>query len=84
MGELLDFERLLSWLYFCLMLVSNRSVSSQSTTQQHYSTYDEAHLKPIMQHIAKNIVTVNEGKTKFQVRGSTKRTTTSNFDLSTN
>ncbi|XP_030269279.1 G2/mitotic-specific cyclin-B2-like isoform X1 [Sparus aurata] len=37
-----------------------------SATQQHYSTYDEAHLKPIMQHIAKNIVTVNEGKTKFQ------------------
>jgi len=37
-----------------------------SATQQHYSTYDEAHLKPIMQHIAKNIVIVNEGKTKFQ------------------
>ncbi|KAF3833072.1 hypothetical protein F7725_026737 [Dissostichus mawsoni] len=29
-------------------------------------TYDAAHLKPIMQHIAKNIVMVNEGKTKFQ------------------
>ncbi|XP_034534542.1 G2/mitotic-specific cyclin-B2 isoform X2 [Notolabrus celidotus] len=37
-----------------------------SPTQQHYSTYAEAHLKPIMQHIAKNVVTVNEGKTKFQ------------------
>nr|XP_020511699.1 G2/mitotic-specific cyclin-B2-like isoform X1 [Labrus bergylta] len=37
-----------------------------SATQQHYSTYDEAHLKPVMQHIAKNIVTVNDGKTKFQ------------------
>ncbi|XP_073319883.1 G2/mitotic-specific cyclin-B2-like isoform X2 [Pagrus major] len=37
-----------------------------STTQQHYSTYDEVHLKPIMQHIAKNVVTVTEGKTKFQ------------------
>ncbi|KAF7212145.1 G2/mitotic-specific cyclin-B2 isoform X2 [Nothobranchius furzeri] len=36
-----------------------------SPTQQHYSTYDEAHLKPIMQHIAKNVVMVNEGKTKF-------------------
>ncbi|XP_038164693.1 G2/mitotic-specific cyclin-B2-like [Cyprinodon tularosa] len=34
-------------------------------TQQHYSTYDEAHLKPIMQHLAKNVVMVNEGKTKF-------------------
>ncbi|XP_054467654.1 G2/mitotic-specific cyclin-B2-like [Anoplopoma fimbria] len=37
-----------------------------STTQQHYSTYEAAHLKPIMQHIAKNVVMVNEGKTKFQ------------------
>nr|XP_057934334.1 G2/mitotic-specific cyclin-B2 [Doryrhamphus excisus] len=37
-----------------------------SSTQQHYSTYDEAHLKPIMQHMAKNVVMVNEGKTKFQ------------------
>ncbi|XP_070758811.1 G2/mitotic-specific cyclin-B2-like [Enoplosus armatus] len=37
-----------------------------SPTQEHYSTYDEAHLKPIMQHIAKNVVTVNGGKTKFQ------------------
>ncbi|XP_040009446.1 G2/mitotic-specific cyclin-B2-like isoform X2 [Xiphias gladius] len=37
-----------------------------SPTQQHYSTYDEAHLKPIVQHIAKNVVTVNEGKSKFQ------------------
>ncbi|KAM9861379.1 G2/mitotic-specific cyclin-B2 [Aulostomus maculatus] len=37
-----------------------------SATQQHYSTYDEAHLKPIMRHIAKNVVVVNEGKTKFQ------------------
>ncbi|KAK2919858.1 G2/mitotic-specific cyclin-B2-like isoform X1 [Channa argus] len=36
-----------------------------SPTQQHYSTYDEAHLKPVMQRIAKNVVTVNEGKTKF-------------------
>ncbi|KAI9540521.1 G2/mitotic-specific cyclin-B2 [Dissostichus eleginoides] len=37
-----------------------------SPQQQHYSTYDAAHLEPIMQHIAKNIVMVNEGKTKFQ------------------
>ncbi|KAG7468031.1 hypothetical protein MATL_G00138430 [Megalops atlanticus] len=35
-----------------------------SATQQHYSTYDEDHLKPIMQHIAKNVVRVNEGLTK--------------------
>ncbi|XP_059213754.1 G2/mitotic-specific cyclin-B2-like [Centropristis striata] len=37
-----------------------------SPTQQHYSTYDAAHLRPIMQHLAKNVVMVNEGKTKFQ------------------
>ncbi|XP_010770304.1 G2/mitotic-specific cyclin-B2-like [Notothenia coriiceps] len=37
-----------------------------SPQQQHYSTYDATHLKPIMQHIAKNIVMVNEGKTKFK------------------
>ncbi|XP_049573153.1 G2/mitotic-specific cyclin-B2 isoform X2 [Syngnathus scovelli] len=37
-----------------------------SPTQEHYSTYDEAHLKPIMQHMAKNVVKVNGGKTKFQ------------------
>ncbi|KAM4593435.1 G2/mitotic-specific cyclin-B2 [Odontesthes bonariensis] len=37
-----------------------------SPTQQHYSTYDAAHLKPIMQLIAKNVVLVNDGKTKFQ------------------
>ncbi|XP_015230676.1 PREDICTED: G2/mitotic-specific cyclin-B2-like [Cyprinodon variegatus] len=37
-----------------------------SATQQRYSTYDEAHLKPIMQHLAKNVVMVNEGRTKFQ------------------
>ncbi|XP_034039202.1 G2/mitotic-specific cyclin-B2-like [Thalassophryne amazonica] len=37
-----------------------------SETQRHYSTYDDAHLKPVVQHIAKNVVTVNEGKTKFK------------------
>ncbi|XP_055076992.1 G2/mitotic-specific cyclin-B2-like isoform X2 [Periophthalmus magnuspinnatus] len=36
-----------------------------SPTQQHYSTYDEAHLRPIMQCIAKNVVQINDGKTKF-------------------
>lgn len=35
-----------------------------SQTQQHYSTYDEAHLRPLMQHMAKNVVRVNEGRTK--------------------
>ncbi|KAM4743971.1 G2/mitotic-specific cyclin-B2-like [Anableps anableps] len=37
-----------------------------SATQQHYSCYDEAHLKPVVQHLAKNVVMVNEGRTKFQ------------------
>lgn len=37
-----------------------------SPTQHHYASYDENHLKPIMQHLAKNVVMVNEGKTKFQ------------------
>ncbi|XP_061622252.1 G2/mitotic-specific cyclin-B2-like isoform X2 [Phyllopteryx taeniolatus] len=37
-----------------------------STTQAQYSTYDEAHLKPIMQHMAKNVEMVNSGKTKLQ------------------
>ncbi|XP_028293490.1 G2/mitotic-specific cyclin-B2 isoform X2 [Gouania willdenowi] len=39
---------------------------SWSPTQQHYSTYSEAHLKPLMQHIAKNVMMMNEGRTKFQ------------------
>lgn len=39
----------------------------QSPTQQHYSSYSEDHLRPIVQHIAKNVVAVNEGKTKFMV-----------------
>lgn len=42
-------------------------LSLQAPAQQHYSTYDEAHLKPIVQHIAKNVVMVTEGKTKFTV-----------------
>ncbi|XP_057693664.1 G2/mitotic-specific cyclin-B2 isoform X2 [Corythoichthys intestinalis] len=37
-----------------------------SATQEHYSTYSEAHLKPIMWHMAKNVQMVNCGKTKFQ------------------
>ncbi|XP_061563309.1 G2/mitotic-specific cyclin-B2-like [Cololabis saira] len=36
-----------------------------SSVQQHYSSYDEQHLKPIMQHMAKNVVMVNESKTNF-------------------
>ncbi|XP_066509408.1 G2/mitotic-specific cyclin-B2-like [Hoplias malabaricus] len=36
-----------------------------SQTQEHYTTYSEAHLKPVMQHMAKNVVKVNEGLTKY-------------------
>ncbi|XP_069031225.1 G2/mitotic-specific cyclin-B2-like [Embiotoca jacksoni] len=36
-----------------------------SAAQRHYSTYDEDRLKPVMQRIAKNVVAVNEGTSKF-------------------
>lgn len=36
-----------------------------SPTQEHYTTYSEAHLRPIMQHLAKNVVKVNEKRAKF-------------------
>ncbi|XP_053472495.1 G2/mitotic-specific cyclin-B2 isoform X2 [Ictalurus furcatus] len=38
-----------------------------SPTQEHYTTYSEAHLKPIMKHMAKNVVKINEGLTKYVV-----------------
>lgn len=43
------------------------STPCADSTQEHYSTYNENHLKPIMEHIAKNIV--NEGRTNLQVSG---------------
>lgn len=46
---------------------ASAGLSLQSPTQQHYSSYDEAHLKPILQHIAKNVLMVTEGKSKFMV-----------------
>lgn len=46
---------------------ASRGLCLQSPVQQHYSTYGEAHLKPIVQHVAKNVVMVTEGKTKFVV-----------------
>uniref|UniRef100_A0A8D2ZRE6 G2/mitotic-specific cyclin-B2 n=1 Tax=Scophthalmus maximus TaxID=52904 RepID=A0A8D2ZRE6_SCOMX len=49
-----------------LHFLRRASKVADSPTQQHYSTYDQAHLTPLMQLIAKNVVTVNEGKTKFQ------------------
>uniref|UniRef100_A0A8C9V400 Cyclin B2 n=1 Tax=Scleropages formosus TaxID=113540 RepID=A0A8C9V400_SCLFO len=35
-----------------------------SVMQEHYAGYSEDHLKPIMQHMTKNVVKVNEGLTK--------------------
>lgn len=64
--SLLEFSRLKEFEFASRPLRSD-SLCRQSPTQQHYSTYDEAHLKPIVQHIAKNVVMVNEGKTKFVV-----------------
>uniref|UniRef100_A0A3Q2CZ77 G2/mitotic-specific cyclin-B2 n=1 Tax=Cyprinodon variegatus TaxID=28743 RepID=A0A3Q2CZ77_CYPVA len=57
--QILEMEQLV------LRRILKASPLPQTPTQQHYSTYDEAHLKPIMQHLAKNVVMVNEGKTKF-------------------
>ena len=38
----------------------------QLPTQGHYATYDamlpKSNLRPIMQHMSKNVVTVNEGR----------------------
>lgn len=50
------------------------NVCSQSLEQQHYSNYDEQHLKPIMQLMAKNVVLVNEGRSKFLVSLQTEQT----------
>ncbi|XP_029967002.1 G2/mitotic-specific cyclin-B2 isoform X2 [Salarias fasciatus] len=36
-----------------------------SPTQRHYSSYDEEQLQPLVRHIAKNLVLVNEGRSKF-------------------
>ncbi|MBN3314301.1 CCNB2 protein, partial [Atractosteus spatula] len=37
---------------------------SWTTTQRHYAGYSEEHLKTIMQHLAKNVVRLNNGLTK--------------------
>ena len=50
-----------------VVITQSLVVSSQSSTQHHYSTYDEGHLQPIMQHISKNLMYVNEEKVKLQV-----------------
>lgn len=40
---------------------------SQDATLQHYMDYNIESLTPVMAHIAKNIVKVNEGQTKHMV-----------------
>ncbi|KAM9423831.1 G2/mitotic-specific cyclin-B2-like isoform 2-T2 [Salvelinus alpinus] len=49
-----------------LHFLRRASKAGNTPTQEHYSTYNENHLKPIMEHIARNIVSVNEGRTKLQ------------------
>ncbi|XP_072297886.1 G2/mitotic-specific cyclin-B2-like isoform X3 [Eucyclogobius newberryi] len=49
-----------------LHFLRRASKVASSPTQQHYSTYDEAHLRPIVQLIAKNVVQVNDGNGKFK------------------
>ncbi len=41
----------------------------QTPTLQHYMGYTEDALVPVMQHIAKNVVRVNEGLSKHLVSG---------------
>lgn len=40
---------------------------SQDATLQHYMDYTAESLTPVMAHIAKNVVKVNEGQTKHMV-----------------
>uniref|UniRef100_A0A8C3KFT2 Cyclin B1 n=1 Tax=Calidris pygmaea TaxID=425635 RepID=A0A8C3KFT2_9CHAR len=44
--------------------LSNDFLFSQTPTLQHYTSYTEHDLLPVMQHLAKNIILVNEGSTK--------------------
>lgn len=41
----------------------------QDATLQHYMDYTSDSLVPVMAHIARNVVKVNEGQTKHMVRG---------------
>lgn len=40
---------------------------SQDATLQHYMDYSVESLTPVMAHIAKNVIKVNEGQTKHMV-----------------
>uniref|UniRef100_A0A8C9RTF9 Cyclin B2 n=1 Tax=Scleropages formosus TaxID=113540 RepID=A0A8C9RTF9_SCLFO len=47
-----------------LHFLRRASKAGSSVMQEHYAGYSEDHLKPIMQHMTKNVVKVNEGLTK--------------------
>lgn len=50
-----------------LHVFSNSAEMSQDATLQHYMDYGVESLTPVMAHIAKNVVKVNEGQTKHMV-----------------
>lgn len=47
--------------------VSHLLICSQDVTLQHYMDYTAESLIPVMAHIAKNVVKVNNGQTKHMV-----------------
>lgn len=53
-----------------LVDLSNHLPSFQTASLQHYTSYAESDLIPVMQHMAKNVVLVNKGITDHLVRTS--------------
>ena len=51
-------------------------MSPQDVTLQHYMDYTAESLIPVMAHIAKNVMKVNDGQTKHMVSDSSSRTCT--------
>lgn len=54
--------------HIVLIVLSNDFPCFQTPALQRYMFYSESDLLPVMQHIAKNIIYVNEGITKHVVR----------------
>lgn len=54
-------------MFFFLNLTNVPEMSPQDATLQHYMDYSAENLIPVMAHIAKNVVKVNEGLTKHVV-----------------
>lgn len=48
-------------------MCSETAKMSQDATLQHYMDYSIESLTPVMAHIAKNVMKVNEGQTKHMV-----------------